>query len=199
MVDDDLPQEICSECLTKLQQSFDFKRMCETSNNNLQTYLTNKNMIILPHSIEVTESYTNDDQFDENQYEKILEEDVDKPHMEDEFLITNRAKRVNGRYQCELCEKSLADRRTFLLHTRLHLGKNLKHCDICGRGFAKQNHLNRHLNTHSVAKVTSHSDNHELNQQKNTEVKNVPHFEFLSNEPNEIVKVVETRENTHIG
>lgn len=55
--------------------------------------------------------------------------------MGEDFQVLNKAKQVNGRYQCEMCEKTLADRRTFLLHTRLHLGKNLKHCDICGKAF----------------------------------------------------------------
>lgn len=66
--------------------------------------------------------------------------------------MVNRAKLVNGRFQCELCEKSLADRRTFLLHTRLHLNYKLKHCSICGRGFAKQNHLSRHKKIHEKSK-----------------------------------------------
>lgn len=54
--------------------------------------------------------------------------------MGEDFQVLRSARQVNGRYQCEMCEKTLADRRTFLLHTRLHLGKNLKHCDICGKG-----------------------------------------------------------------
>lgn len=52
----------------------------------------------------------------------------------EDFQLVNKAKQINGRYQCEMCEKTLADRRTFLLHIRLHLGKNLKHCDFCGKG-----------------------------------------------------------------
>lgn len=54
--------------------------------------------------------------------------------MGEDFQVLNNAKQVNGRYACDMCDKTLADRRTFLLHTRLHLGKNLKHCDICGKG-----------------------------------------------------------------
>lgn len=54
--------------------------------------------------------------------------------MGEDFQVLNNAKQVNGRYQCEMCDKTLADRRTFLLHTRLHLGKNLKHCDVCQKG-----------------------------------------------------------------
>lgn len=38
--------------------------------------------------------------------------------MGEDFQVLNNARKVNGRYQCERCDKSLADRRTFLLHTR---------------------------------------------------------------------------------
>ncbi|XP_037040901.1 zinc finger protein 84-like isoform X2 [Bradysia coprophila] len=55
---------------------------------------------------------------------------------------------INGRYQCGKCDKSLVDRQTFRLHFRLHSGKNLKRCPICGTGFAKNNHLDRHVALH---------------------------------------------------
>ncbi|XP_031621230.1 zinc finger protein 420-like [Contarinia nasturtii] len=83
---------------------------------------------------------------DESQ--KSCQKSKETHELDEDFQLVNRAQRINNRYQCELCDKSLADRRTFLLHIRLHLGKNLKHCNICDRGFAKQNHLDRHKATH---------------------------------------------------
>lgn len=62
--------------------------------------------------------------------------------LEEQFEI------INGRYQCGKCDKSLVDRQTFKLHFRLHTGKNLKRCPICGTGFAKNNHLDRHVALH---------------------------------------------------
>lgn len=62
--------------------------------------------------------------------------------IEEEYEI------INGRYQCGKCDKSLVDRQTFRLHFRLHTGKNLKRCPICGTGFAKNNHLDRHVALH---------------------------------------------------
>lgn len=59
---------------------------------------------------------------------------------------------VNGRYQCGKCDKSLIDRQTFKLHFRLHTGKNLKRCIVCGQGFAKNNHLDRHVALHYGSK-----------------------------------------------
>lgn len=54
----------------------------------------------------------------------------------------------NGRLQCEMCDKTLADPKTLTMHMRLHTGKGLKRCHICGRGFPKLNHLKRHLQNH---------------------------------------------------
>lgn len=64
-----------------------------------------------------------------------------------EFNIQN-ARLPNGRYECHICQKSLADPKTLKLHIRLHTGQNLKRCKICDRGFAKQNHLTRHMASH---------------------------------------------------
>lgn len=66
----------------------------------------------------------------------------------DEKQLVEEAQIVDGRYQCKFCGKSLADRQTFRLHIRLHTGTNLKRCTICERGFAKKNHLERHLAIH---------------------------------------------------
>lgn len=67
----------------------------------------------------------------------------------DENTLVEYAQIVDGRYQCKFCDKTLADRRTYRLHIRLHTGKNLKRCNICDRGFAKQSHLDSHLKTHA--------------------------------------------------
>ncbi len=66
----------------------------------------------------------------------------------DEKTLLEQVEIVDGRYLCKFCDKTLADRQTFRLHIRLHTGTNLKRCEICGRGFAKKNHLERHLATH---------------------------------------------------
>lgn len=135
------------------------------------------NSQFVPEIVHFTDSYVRDDLFDENLDDDHLDGDIfdsnrmqsdcddsepnettevnesgskDEHRQGEDFRLVNRAKRINGRYQCELCEKTLADRRTFLLHTRLHLGKNLKHCDVCGKGFAKKNHLDRHKKVHSA-------------------------------------------------
>lgn len=81
---------------------------------------------------------------------------VSQEDDDEDFRMVRQAKKVNGRFQCEKCPKTLADRKTYLLHVRLHLQKNLKRCLTCGRGFAKQNHLNRHMATHSKSFACHH-------------------------------------------
>lgn len=77
--------------------------------------------------------------------EKEYKNDKNKVDDDDELL---KPKIINGRLQCHLCEKTLADRKTLKHHIRLHTGKNLKKCTICGRGFTKPNHLERHMRCH---------------------------------------------------
>lgn len=60
--------------------------------------------------------------------------------------------------QCPICPRTLSQRKILRLHLRSHLGKNLKHCEICGRGFAKGSNLNRHKLLHC------HVDNDQENQ-----------------------------------
>lgn len=43
------------------------------------------------------------------------------------------------------------------------MGKNLKHCDICGKGFAKQNHVDRHRVVHSKPNKRKPSDKKRTN------------------------------------
>lgn len=106
------------------------------------------------------------DQHDDDDDDDDDQEEINEPQIEiklptkiiqskeipidvDEQTIMKQAQIIDGRYQCEFCEKSLADRQTYKLHIRLHLQKNLKVCKFCSRGFAKQNHLDRHLATHA--------------------------------------------------
>lgn len=160
---DELPQLICADCMDKVKQTIYFKELVLKSYDYLRNYLNESSMIKTENEIDLNEvdlipelvqvpGYTQNDLLDENTDEELTDKHEDKcdgeSEIEEDLYIVKKAKKVNGRYKCDLCEKTLADRRTFLLHIRLHLGKNLKHCDICARRFAKQNHLDRHKTTH---------------------------------------------------
>lgn len=68
-----------------------------------------------------------------------------------ESAVLNAAVRLdNGRLQCHLCDKSLADRKTLQHHIRRHTGKGLKRCPKCNKGFDKPNLLRKHMETHEI-------------------------------------------------
>lgn len=56
---------------------------------------------------------------------------------EEELELIRSAKLVNGRLQCPICPRTLSQRKVLRLHIRAHVGKNLLHCKLCGKGFAK--------------------------------------------------------------
>lgn len=67
----------------------------------------------------------------------------------EEIEMMKNAKEVNGRLQCLMCPRTLSNSKLLRLHIRSHIGKNLLHCQICNRGFAKGSNLNRHMLLHS--------------------------------------------------
>lgn len=113
-----------------------------------------KNESIVPNGFDECEK-------DSNSYSESIEntgstEDIDAikvvevplKDVDDERTLMERTQIINGRYQCVLCSKSLGARKSYRLHLRLHIGKNLRRCNVCERGFAKKSHLDRHLLTH---------------------------------------------------
>lgn len=69
---------------------------------------------------------------------------------DEDVKLLERAQRVDGRWICEICKKTFADRNTLKLHIRVHLGINLKQCPICPKGFAKQSFLGFHMKSHEM-------------------------------------------------
>lgn len=194
--------------------------------------IENEEVDLIPELVQVP-GYTQNDLLDENTDDEIYKAEIDEftdnhadecdgeseseeftekhedkcdeeSETEEDLRLVNKAKKVNGRFKCDLCEKTLADRRTFLLHIRLHLGKNLKHCDICARGFAKQNHLDRHKTTHfrenkvseksKRTRVKSSPKNSNQNR-KNTLQNTVPKIHTASEEKPEDKKSIDEEES----
>lgn len=67
---------------------------------------------------------------------------------DEDVKLVARAQCVDGRWVCEICRKTFADRTTLKLHIRVHLGINLKQCPVCPKGFAKQSFLDFHMKSH---------------------------------------------------
>lgn len=64
---------------------------------------------------------------------------------DDDVKIAERAQCVDGRFICEFCGNSFAERISLKFHIRIHLGINLKQCPFCERGFSRQGHLQQHI------------------------------------------------------
>lgn len=171
------------ECLDQVQQAFEFKKICEATDEKLHKYAADvkieddqcEDSICEPETIHVSEisvKERNDiynelngeienvsnvpdcsDECDNDSnayYDPIEKPEVKESQLKDvdEKTLMEQTQIINGRYQCVLCTKSLGARKSYRLHLRLHIGKNLSRCMVCDRGFAKKSHLDRHLLTH---------------------------------------------------
>lgn len=67
---------------------------------------------------------------------------------EEELQLMKAAKEIDGRLECPICFRTLSQRKILKLHIRSHVGKNLMHCTVCNRGFAKGSNLTRHMLLH---------------------------------------------------
>lgn len=115
--------------------------MCQQSHIYLRKYFNEQSVIKIESELDIgpeliqVPGFKNDfldendilggnDFPDDNDFPDENVDDND-PHNEDDnedFRLANNAKKINGRFECEKCGKTLADRRTLILHLRLHLG-----------------------------------------------------------------------------
>lgn len=69
--------------------------------------------------------------------------------LEEEYSkVVKRAKCINGRWQCEFCERSFSWSKTFRPHIRVHLGLNCVKCTVCDRKFPMPSYLTAHMKSH---------------------------------------------------
>lgn len=57
-----------------------------------------------------------------------------------------RRRNNNGPYECKVCHKLFAQSSSRNRHTKLHYGIYDYACDVCGRQFARREHLKTHVN-----------------------------------------------------
>lgn len=69
------------------------------------------------------------------------------PSMDEDAKIADRAQCINGRYICQYCSNSFAERISLKFHIRIHLGINLHPCPQCERAFSRVSYLQQHVRT----------------------------------------------------
>lgn len=147
-----MPQKICNLCKTAVHQAYLYKLKCEESDFKLRKYFRKKcqNFDIK----EELHDYGGYDQADltmaDDPFQPSIEVDVniltdatDDPT--DSMKISTRQSRIlNELVQCTVCLKHV-ETKTLSKHMKLH--SEFK-CVTCDRTFAKQNHLNLHMQSH---------------------------------------------------
>lgn len=81
---------------------------------------------------------------------RLKKENITDDGIDEDVKLVERAQCVNGRWVCEICTKTLADRATLKLHIRVHLGIGLLKCDLCPKSFAKKSFLQFHMKSHEA-------------------------------------------------
>lgn len=72
--------------------------------------------------------------------------------VDEHSRIVARAKRLNGKWECEICKKFLSSRQRLTMHVRSHLGNKSERCKIRDKSFITKSELTKHMNTHGGSK-----------------------------------------------
>lgn len=112
----------------------------------------------------ITSNYTKPKKIKKKKSSETFTKNMIKTDSNEDEIIVARAPIVNGRLQCEICEKLLSDRQALKFHIRNHLGIKLHECQICKKGFAKKSNLKTHEFSHLGDKKSLSSIKNEGNE-----------------------------------
>ncbi|XP_022913595.2 zinc finger protein 32-like isoform X3 [Onthophagus taurus] len=148
--DEDLPHQICFNCLNELKRFYAFRELTLKSEKFFKTELklnetkipNQNNSVSKTQKINPTKSRLYmcnicGKQFGQNWHLKG-------------HLITHSGKRP---YECKYCNKSFAAPGTLTTHLRIHTGSKPHSCNLCGKSFVQSSCLKVHMRVHSKEKV----------------------------------------------
>ncbi|XP_026320405.1 zinc finger protein 239-like [Hyposmocoma kahamanoa] len=154
---DGLPDNICNNCLEKLEICTEFIQLFQDSDQKLRT------------SVEIVEGRTNfnvgdisetNNEFSDYPIRNIKNEvlnalkqkcidEVENIHLTN---VNERQQKIKEKYQCSICGKLMASGFTLKNHIRIHTGEKPFLCTHCDKSFASLQALKVHLRTHTGIK-----------------------------------------------
>lgn len=142
-----MPQKICNLCKTAVHQAYLYKLKCEESDFKLRKYFQKRCQIDIKEELQDYGSFDQSDlTLTDDPFSPSIEVDVNilTDPTETVKITTRQSKSINGSVQCTVCLKQV-DAKALSNHMKLHLEFK---CATCERTFAKQNHLNLHMQSH---------------------------------------------------
>jgi uncharacterized Zn-finger protein len=64
-------------------------------------------------------------------------------------VIRNTESNKNKPYECDICGKVFSQNHHLQNHIRIHTGDKPYKCKICGKGFSQNSNLQRHIRLHT--------------------------------------------------
>ncbi|KAJ8951196.1 hypothetical protein NQ314_007697 [Rhamnusium bicolor] len=138
---DSLPKTVCTECIQRINDWFDFKEMCIKSNEKLNLQIENEKVLNVKEEIEGI----NNVKF--NNWTYSDSEDIEESECEGEEFISEecynnqvKIECLQNIYKCEFCSKEFDEFLEYLEHQDEHNGQSVFSCDKCEKLNMKKKH-----------------------------------------------------------
>ncbi|XP_044743442.1 zinc finger protein OZF-like [Chrysoperla carnea] len=170
-MDDELPHQVCSDCLQKLENAYQLRELCEKSDKKLReiieikTELENESLVQANNEL-VSQLYVKREVFikSEDLSEDDDDTDVYNEHTtgddsqvsENEKANSDKKKRKKykvSQYKCDECDQTLDGVWRLGLHMKKKHDSPPIKCDKCDQQFYHRLHLEEHLNNHDESQL----------------------------------------------
>lgn len=159
-INDGLPQLLCVQCISQLNQASMFKAQSQQSD----LYLRNKIVILkeqllaeLSAKVKI-ESITvpiNEDQVDVPDTNEVIfscDKCKESFDLENDLKIHQLSHSISNNFRCEVCKKYCSNARSLRRHIKTHLKNKPFNCNLCERSFSEASSYEKHKRRHSEDK-----------------------------------------------